>query len=159
MEPLSKTQKKRDAEALQVFGEKLLKLPDEQLDAFDLPAEIRDAVKFAKKLRHGALRRQLQYIGTLMRKAEVGPIEEIVARAEASNRRTSAAFKKTEKWRDELLSGNDMLVAEIAGQCPGTDIKKLHELIQKALKEKESNNQAGASKALFRYLNKIQDRS
>ncbi|MHB8882924.1 MAG: ribosome biogenesis factor YjgA [Thermodesulfovibrionales bacterium] len=159
MEPISKTQKKRDAEALQVFGEKLLKLPDEQLDAFDLPEEIHDAVKFAKKLRHGALRRQLQYIGTLMRGAEVGPIGEIVARAEASNRKTSAAFKRTEKWREELLAGNDKLAEEIAGQCPGADLMQLNELIQKALKEKESNNQAGASKALFRYLNKIQIKS
>ena len=73
----SKTQKKKEALALQVLGEKLLKLSPKQLENIDLPAEIYDAVQFAKTTRqHGALKRQMQYIGALMRQIDPAPIQE-----------------------------------------------------------------------------------
>ncbi len=77
MEYKSKTQRKKEALALQALGEKLLKLSPKQLEEIDLPEEIYDAVRFAKTTRkHGALKRQIQYIGALMRQIDPAPIQE-----------------------------------------------------------------------------------
>jgi len=76
MEIKSKTEKKRDALLLQELGEKLFKLPETQIEKIDLPEEIYSAVKFAKSIKsRGALKRQLQYIGVLMRKIDPEPIK------------------------------------------------------------------------------------
>ena len=79
----SKTQKKKEASALQMLGEKLVKLSAKQLEQIDLPQEIYDAVRFAKTIRkHGAFKRQMQYIGTLMRKIEPAPVQEALHKIE-----------------------------------------------------------------------------
>jgi ribosome-associated protein len=83
MEQVSKTQKKKEALALQAMGERLLKLSSEQLKKIDLPVDMLNAVVLAKTLKkHGALDRQLQYIGTLMRKHDPTPIQEALQRIE-----------------------------------------------------------------------------
>ncbi len=69
--------------ALQVLGEKLVKLSAKQLEQIDLPEEIYDAVRFAKTIRkHGAFKRQMQYIGTLMRKIDPAPVQEAFCKIE-----------------------------------------------------------------------------
>ncbi len=73
----SKTQKKKEATALQVLGEKLVKLPAKQLEKIDLPEDVYDAVRFARTIRkYGALKRHMRYIGTLMRKIDHIPVQE-----------------------------------------------------------------------------------
>jgi len=73
----SKTQKKKEATALQMLGERLVKLPAKQLGKIDLPEDVYDAVRFARTIRkYGALKRHMQYIGTLMRKIDPTPVQE-----------------------------------------------------------------------------------
>jgi len=73
----SKTQKKKEATALQMLGERLVKLPAKQLEKIELPKDVYDAVRFAKTIRkYGALKRHMQYIGTLMRKIDSTPVQE-----------------------------------------------------------------------------------
>ncbi len=77
MERLSKTRKKKEALSLQALGEQLVTLSFEQLKNIDLPMDILNAVTLAKSLKkHKALVRQMQYIGTLMRKHDPAPIIE-----------------------------------------------------------------------------------
>ena len=61
---VSKSQRKRDMHALQALGKTLIELPQEQLAKMDLPEPLREALIEARRISaHGALRRQLQYVG------------------------------------------------------------------------------------------------
>lgn len=83
MEIKSKTEKKKDALLLQELGEKLFKLSESQIEKIDLPEEIYKAVKVAKNIKsRGALKRQRQYIGVLMRKIDPEPIKEALRNIE-----------------------------------------------------------------------------
>lgn len=75
VEPKSKSQLKREMLALQSLGEQLVVLSPNQISNIEMPQDLREAVLFAKTLRRGeAWRRQMQYIGSLMRHADPGPI-------------------------------------------------------------------------------------
>jgi len=83
METLSKTKKKKEALSLQALGEQLVTLSAEQLRQIDLPEKIFNAVTLAKTIKkHGARDRQMQYIGTLMRKCDPTPVQEALLRIE-----------------------------------------------------------------------------
>lgn len=153
---LSRTQKKKTALSLQDLGERLVKLSDEQLIAIDLPENIRDAVKMARTItKHVPLLRQMQYIGTLMRKQDPTPIQEFLDALEHGNHKRTADFKKSEKWRDDLIAGNDTLIQEILAERPHADQQELTELVHKAREERANKTTAPKSaRALFRFLNK-----
>jgi hypothetical protein len=76
VEPKSRTQKKKEALSLQELGERLVKLSSQQLEAMDLPQELFKEIQFLKTLtKHGAYRRQMQYVGALMREFDSEPIQ------------------------------------------------------------------------------------
>ena len=84
----SRTQKKNEARALRRLGEQLVALPFGQIETLDLPDELLTAIKLAHKIRsHGARRRQIQYIGALMRHIDPQPIEIALERARSGNLR------------------------------------------------------------------------
>jgi len=154
MEQLSKTQKKKEALSLQAAGERLVTLSSEQLKNMDLPMDLFNAVTLAKSLKkHGALQRQMQYIGTLMRKHDPAPIQEALERIEQGSRKQTEDHQKREKWRDELIAGNDLLIEEILIQLPHADRQQLTDLVQKARQEGAAKNPVPkAARTLFRYL-------
>lgn len=72
----SRTRKKNEDRGLQRLGEQLVALPSGQLESMELPDELLTAIEFARKIqKHGARRRQIQYIGALMRHIDPQPIE------------------------------------------------------------------------------------
>lgn len=158
MEPLSKTQKKKEALSLQETGERLVKLSAEQLRKIDLPADMFNAVILAKKIsKHGGLARQMQYIGTLMRKHDPKPIQEALQRIEEGGLTQSTEHKTAEKWRDALIAGNDQLIEEISASLPHADKQHLISLVRKAREDLvEKSLGPKAARALFRYLHKMQ---
>jgi ribosome-associated protein len=87
--PPSKSQRKRDAHAAQRLGQRLVAMRERELDGLPLDESLRDALDEARRLTsHGARARQLQYIGKLMRGADVDAIEAtLAAREEAHNAR------------------------------------------------------------------------
>lgn len=156
MEFKSKTQKKKEALSLQALGEKLVKLSEDQITHIDLPKEILEAVSFAKKIRsHGALKRQMQYIGTLMRNVDPGPIEEAINNIETGTLQNTEAFQETERLRDELVGGNDVIMEEILIKLPEAERSKFIKLVRSARNEVLSYKAPRASRSLFRYLNKL----
>lgn len=148
----SKSQKKREADALQKIGVKLVELSVEKLDTLNLPPHLRQAIIDAKSLKsHGAVRRQAQLIGKLMR---TDCRDDILAAyenlcAEASAKTTQ--FHEVEVWRAKLIDNKDALTEFIATYQP-SDIQQLRQLIKKAVEEQTKEKHTGASKALFRYL-------
>jgi ribosome-associated protein len=100
---LSRTQKKKAALSLQDLGERLVKLSDEQLKRIDLPGDVLAAVKTAKTIKkHNPHNRQMQYIGTLMRKHDPAPVREFLDALEQGNRKQTAKVKQNDKMTDEL---------------------------------------------------------
>ena len=156
MDDKSKTQKKKEALALQELGEKLVKLSREQIEDIQLPEELHDAVTFAKTIKsRGALKRHMQFLGTLMRKIDAAPIQEAVDQIEQGDYRKAMIFKEIETWRDSLIDGNKMLLEDILSKHPDAERQKLNQLIRNAVKEREKEKSPRASRALFRYLAEI----
>jgi len=95
---LSKTQMKKAALSLQNLGERLVKLSDEQLKQIDLPEDVLTAVKAAKAIKkHNPLSRQMQHIGSLMRKYDPAPVREFLDSVKQGNRRQTVKSEQDEK--------------------------------------------------------------
>ena len=103
---ISRTQRKKEATALQKMGEKLPALNDEQLKTMDLSVELMAAIRDLRPMSsHGARRRQTQYIGALMRAVDVAPIERALLEIEQGAYKQARAFHRLEDWRDRLVGG------------------------------------------------------
>lgn len=149
----SKSQKKREAEALQKLGGELAKLsPDAFERVTGLPEDIRDAILEYRRLKSfGALRRQMQLIGKLMRRLDYDAVREAIDRATGASRAAAAAHQRAEKLRDALLSDNDKLTEYISSH-PEVDVQQLRTLIRLARKEKEAAKPPKYFRELYRFL-------
>ncbi len=99
----SKSAKKRETLALQILGERLIDLSTEQIQELELAEALRDAIIAAKTMRaHGALRRQKQLIGKLMRREDPAPIEAALERYTRRENLEKNAFRLAEQWRERL---------------------------------------------------------
>lgn len=133
----SRTRRKADAEAAQRLGEALLDLPLARLQALNLPERAFDAIVMAQKTRSfEGRRRQLQYVGKIMRGLELDPLEEAVAAHQLGRARETLALHRAERWRAELLADDEAL-ARWAAEHPGTDLPRLRALVRKARQEAE----------------------
>lgn len=152
-EPKSKSQKKRDADALQDLGVKLVELSQTKLDSLPLPANLRQAIIDARSIKsHGAKRRQHQLIGKLMRASETDPIIEAYQAIVSEEQAKTADFHDLEQWRDRLIhEGNEALTAFVEQYQP-EDLQQLRHLIKKAQHDHLHEKNTGAAKALFRFL-------
>lgn len=156
MEPKSKSQVKREMLALQSLGESLLDLSADQIQKLEMPPELREALLFAKTIKRGeARRRQVQYIGVLMRGVDAGPIRKALDGILKGEVQDVEHFRELERWRDELVAGNDDLLEEIVSRFPGADRRILSRLALNARMEREGNGPPKASRALFRLLKEL----
>lgn len=153
VEQKSKSQVKREMHALQSLGEQLVDLSPNQIRKIEMPQDLREAVLFARTLKKSeAWRRQMQYIGTLMRNADPEPIREAVAEISRGRGIDAQLFQELEQWRKELIDGNDEFLGNALNHFPDADRKRLRHLALNARKEREGNKPPRASRALFRYL-------
>jgi ribosome-associated protein len=131
----SKTQKKKDSHELQSLGEDLLTLPADRVAPLGLPEILLDAVKAAKKITaHEGRRRQMQYIGKLMRKVDPEPIKEAVAAFKLGHAKDSLALHQSERWRERLLASDDELQVFVSDH-PEVDVQQLRSLVRAARKD------------------------
>lgn len=153
--PPSKTQRKQEAHARQDIGERLVQLSEERLGTLELTEELRRAVLEAKRLRaHGARRRQMQYIGKLMRRVEVEPILAQLDAVTQGAQADAARLHVIERWRERLLADDDAL-AEFLQDYPHVQSQPLRALIRNAHKERREQQPPKSSRALFRALRDI----
>ncbi|HEY9147482.1 MAG TPA: ribosome biogenesis factor YjgA, partial [Gammaproteobacteria bacterium] len=98
---VSKSQLKRESHALQELGEALVELPASKLAQIPMPEELADAVALARKITaRGGRKRQLQYIGKVMRQIDPEPIERAMEGLKADSARETARLHKLEQWRE-----------------------------------------------------------
>ncbi len=155
-EYLSKTQRKKEMQALQDLGETLARLSVEQLARLDLPQGLNEALLDAKRIRqHEAHRRQLQYIGRLMRSQDATAIAARLADLQGESDASKAQFHALERWRSRLLE-DEASLAEWLDLHPGSDIQLLRQLIRNARREHAEGLPPKASRALFRLLRETQ---
>lgn len=152
-EEKSKSQQKREATALQKIGAELTALSVDKLALLPLTDSLRQAILTAKTLRsHGAIRRQQQYIGKLMRAAPHEDIINAFNELKAQHHTTNADFHQAEYWREQLLSGDGEALTAFIKTYQPADIQQLKHLIKKAKEEQQLTRHTGAGKQLFRYI-------
>lgn len=152
---ISKTRRKRQMTELQDVGKALVKLSPEQLKRMELPEALRDAVLACKGFnKHEAVRRQLQYIGRLMRDVDAAPIVEQLAAIEGPNRKQTALLHLSEKWRDEMLR-DSQAVERFAREFPQADAGKLRALAAAAAEERRSTKAPKHFRELFHAINNV----
>jgi ribosome-associated protein len=152
----SKTQKKNEFKALQELGEQLVALSLDQLKPIDMPEELLSAVIDAQKpMKHEAKRRQLQYIGRLMREIDPEPIRNALENIRHGDYHKAFLFKKMEKWRDALKTGNNDTIEEILAACPPADPQRLIKLAKNMRAATQPDKSLHASKLLMHYLKEV----
>ena len=149
---VSRTKKKQQVEELQKLGSALVALGPAQLDSLALPAPLLAAVRDAQRITsHGARRRQLQYIGKIMRKVDPEPVRAGLAALVGQSAIGRARQKRLEGWRERLI-GDDAALTAFAGEHPGADLQALRALIRNARKEIAESKPPRAQRELFRVL-------
>jgi ribosome-associated protein len=148
----SKTQRKQEVEALQRLGGRLVGLNTEQLAAVPMPDELRDAVREAQRIRsREGRRRQLQYIGKLMRQVDPAPIQAVLERWDGQSREATAAHHRIERWRLRLLE-DDGALTEFAREHPHADLQRLRTCVREARKERLAGGEPRHFRDLFRLI-------
>ncbi len=153
---ISKSQRKREADALQVLGERLLTLTNKQLKEVDLPEVLADAVMLAKSIKsRGGLKRQLQYIGKLMRNYDAEAIDAYFLQLDNQVHEANSFFHKLEKWRDRIIEEGDDILEDIMQEFPAIDLQHLRQLVRNAKNIKNEKMSIKAKRELFQYLKQL----
>lgn len=148
----SKTQRKQEMAALQQLGEDLLRLNPAQLARIDLPDSLRDALREANRITaHEGRRRQIQYIGRLMRQVDPDPIRRAMADATGESRAAVSLMHRCERLRDRLLD-DDTALTEFLSDHPGADVQHLRALIRAARREHAVQAAPRHARELYRWL-------
>lgn len=156
--PPSKSQLKRESDALQKLGEELLSLKSSELDSMVLPDELDEAVRTARKIQsRGGLKRQRQFIGKIMRQIDSASIEQQLANIKHRHDTNTTAFRKVEQWRDRLLNNDKTALDEIINSHPDIDRQHVNQLIRHALREQTQNKPPASARKLFKYLRDLEE--
>jgi ribosome-associated protein len=133
----SKSQRKRDSHDLQRLGQALAELSAERLAGVAMPEALRDAIlQFQRTRSHEGRRRQMQYVGRLMRSAPLEPIREAIDSVRLGRAQDALALHRIERWRDELVA-DDAALTRWAEAHPGGDLQQLRSLVRAARRERD----------------------
>jgi ribosome-associated protein len=148
----SKSQRKRDMLALQDLGVALVRLAAEQVRRLDLPENLRQAVLDAQKITaHEGRRRQIQYVGKLMRQVDADPIQAQLDAIHGESKAAVALMHRCERWRDRLLD-DDGALTELLAERPLEDVQALRATIRAARRERSAGQPPRHARELYRLL-------
>ena len=151
----SKTKQKEAMHELRDLGAELVELSVGQLKRINLPENIFDAVRECQKITaHGARRRQIQYLGKLMRSVDDEPIRAGLALLRGESSAETARLHRLERLRVKLLEDESTL-SDIATLWPAVDLQHLRQLRRNALKEQEQNKPPKNFRAIFQVLQEL----
>lgn len=157
--PPSKSMLKRAMHQLQDLGEQLLAMPDARLKSIDMPERLRDALDDYKRTRSfEGKRRQLQYIGKILRLIDAEPLREAVATFQLGHAQNSLALHQAERWRADLVNDEKNALTQWAEEFPGTDLQQLRALVRNARKDAAAapeQRNGRAYRELFQFIKKV----
>ncbi len=152
----SKSQKKRDSELMQKLGGELARLPADQFARIDLPEDIRQAIADYQKMKSfGAMRRQMQLIGKLMRRLEADAVREAIDRATGESRAAVAAHHRAERTRDAMIA-SDEAVTEFVQRHGTADVQRLRQLVRAARRERDAGKPPKSARELYRAIHALE---
>lgn len=156
--PYSKSLQKRASEALQDLGERLTTCSAAILKKCQLPDELLAALAEFNRLpnKHGAKRRQLQFIGKLMRDLDDDTLARIHGQLNRNVDLEKKRFQQLEQLRDRLVEGEKGALESLIADYPAANVQQLRQLIRQAQKEREDNLTPVSSRKLFRMLRDLQ---
>ncbi|AAF95677.1 Putative alpha helix protein [Vibrio cholerae] len=149
---VSRTELKNDMLALQKLGEELVELKPSALAKFPLPEDLAEAIKDAQRFKNEARRRQLQYIGKLMRHIDPEPLQAALDKLRNKHSQTTALLHKLEQLRDRIVAEGDSAIEVAMEQYPEADRQRLRLLARQASKEKAGNKPPKSSREIFQLL-------
>lgn len=152
LEPPSKSSLKREMHALQGLGAELVELSDDRLKRVPMPDRLRDAILDYKRFpKHEARRRQLQFIGRLMRHIDSEPIQAQLEVFKGASKLEVARQHRLERLRDAFLE-DEKRISDILEHWPDADVQYLRTLRRNALKEREQAKPPRSYREIFRVL-------
>ena len=155
-EEISKTEVKKEMHVLQQLGIKLVDLPDSQLSKIDLPESLLDSIKLAKTItKNGGLKRQLKYIGKLMRHIDPEPIIQAMDMIENGHQENKQIFHLKEQWREHLLEGDKAKLTEFLNLYPHADMQRLRQLARNYKTAKTEDKKKHIAKQVFKIVSEL----
>ena len=154
----SKSELKRQMEELQKLGAQLVAEPRDRVRRVPMPDEVKDAILMCQTIsNHEGRRRQLQYVGKMMRtlsEEEVAVIQRTIDSWKGASKAETAALHALERRREKLLS-DDKALTELLSEHPELDVQHLRTLIRNARKEQAENKPPKAYRELFQILKEL----
>ncbi|WP_303901921.1 ribosome biogenesis factor YjgA [Thiohalomonas denitrificans] len=152
-EPPSKGHFKRESHALLKAAYQLVELPDAKLQLVPMSDDLKEAVELGRKInKHGGRKRQIKYIGKLLRSIDAEPIMEALETVDSRAAAATARHHLAERWRERLLDEGDTAVGEFVETYPQVDRQHLRQLMRNARAERKSEKPPRHSRELFRLV-------
>ena len=152
VDKISKTKRKQQMLELQDLGEELVALSKDALKKTPMSDELREAIKEYQRIpTHGAHRRQMQYIGKIMRNEDTAPIIEKLKQLKGSSTAATALLHRIERYRTEMIA-KDEAITQFLADFPAVDAQPLRALVRNARKEAEQAKPPKAYRELFQLI-------
>ncbi|NVM75586.1 ribosome-associated protein [Duganella sp. SG902] len=155
----SKSEMKRQSDALQKLGQTLVDAPRDRVKKVPMPEDVLDAILECQGItNHEGRRRQLQFIGKKMRTLdadEVAVIQKAIDSWKGASKAETAAMHALERRREKLLADDNALTA-LLGEAPHLDVQHLRTLIRNARKEQAENKPPKAYREIFQILKQLE---
>jgi ribosome-associated protein len=150
---VSKSQRKRDAQAVKSLAGKLIGLSPARLAEVPLDDALRREILSARSIRSNVARkRQLQFVAKLLRRDDTAAIEEALAGFDREASQLTARQHRAEAWRDRLLADGDAAVGALLERRRDTDAQAIRQLLRNARREADRGKPPAAARSLFRLL-------
>lgn len=151
---ISKTQIKKEMQALQNLGVSLLDLSETQLNSLPLSDLTLKALDECRKIKsNSALKRQKQFIGKLMRKEDTETIQAQLDVIKNTQHKEIRQHHLIESWRDQLLEkGTNTHLENFINQYPQCDRQQLRQLVTKAQREVGRDAPPANTRKLFKFI-------
>ncbi|MER2492486.1 ribosome biogenesis factor YjgA [Catenovulum sediminis] len=151
---VSKSELKRDSQESQHLADKILNLSASNLAKIPLDDDVQAAVNVALKIKnkHGAYRRQVNFVGKLLRMRDVEDIQLALSKIENQHLVANQHFHKLEKLRDRIINEGDEAINRLLELHPDMERSKLRQLARQAKKEQTQNKAPKAARQIFQYL-------
>ena len=149
---VSKSEIKRDSEQLKKLGAELIELSPQNLAKIPLDEDLKEAIRQAQNFKLEARRRQIQFIGKLLRNRDPEPIQDALNKVKNRHNQRQALLHKLELVRDQLIAMGDNALNHLMNEYSHLDRQHIRNLIRIAQKEKETNKPPKAYRDIYQYL-------
>lgn len=148
----SKSQVKRELDALKTLGKALLELSEKELEKLNLSEDLLYAITKAQAMSKGALKRQVGFIGGMLTREDHAEIQRNLDLMKLPHQGQVKLFHQLETWRDRLLQGDNAVYGELISEYEGFDVQHVRQLVRNADREAKQNKPPKSARQLFQYL-------